>query len=136
MFEKKKSNDTTPLIFIATSIPDSVSVEEVRNVVRNTPPNKIIEVYVGDSPLQWTTWSKQPGVSLMGDAAHSMLPTLAMGVTTALQDAAALTNCIDNAETPLTEALKEYENARRVPSATLQLISRVAMVFIENVLCG
>ncbi|CBN74164.1 Flavoprotein Monooxygenase [Ectocarpus siliculosus] len=110
--------------------------EEVRNVVRNTPPNKIIEVYVGDSPLQWTTWSKQPGVSLMGDAAHSMLPTLAMGVTTALQDAAALTKCIDNADTPLMEALKEYENARRVPSATLQLISRVAMVFIENVLCG
>lgn len=49
---------------------------QLRNVVRSTPPNKIIEVYVGDSPLQWTTWSKQPGVSLMGDAAHSMLPTL------------------------------------------------------------
>eukprot|EP00903_Cladosiphon_okamuranus_P008245 g7937.t1 len=109
--------------------------EELLNVVRSTPPNKIIEVYVGDSPLQWTTWSRQPGVSLMGDAAHSMLPTLAMGVTSALQDAAALTKCVDGKGTPLPEALKEYENGRRVPAALLQLVSRVAMVFIENVLC-
>lgn len=59
----------------------------------------------------------------------------AMGVTSALQDAAALTKCVDGVETSLPEALKEYENARRVPAALLQLVSRGAMVFIENVLC-
>ncbi|CAM9294058.1 unnamed protein product [Scytosiphon promiscuus] len=109
--------------------------EEVRNVVKNTPPDKIIEVNVGDSPLQWLTWSRQPGVSLMGDAAHSMLPTLAMGVTSALQDAAALTKSVESVDTPLPEALKEYENSRRIPAAVTQLISRGVMVFIENVLC-
>ncbi|CAM9777535.1 unnamed protein product, partial [Hapterophycus canaliculatus] len=109
--------------------------QEVRNVVENTPPNKIIEVNVGDSPLQWLTWSRQPGVTLMGDAAHAMLPTLAMGVTSALQDAAALTKSIESVDTPLPEALKEYENARRIPATLVQLISRGAMVFIENILC-
>lgn len=59
----------------------------------------------------------------------------AMGVTSALQDAAALTKCVDGIDTPLSAALKEYESARRVPAALLQLVSRVAMVFIENVLC-
>lgn len=58
-----------------------------------------------------------------------------MGVTSALQDAAALTKSIESVDTPLSEALKEYENARRVPAAMVQLISRGVMVFIENVLC-
>lgn len=60
------------------ALPVGVFSPQLLNVVRSTPPDKIIEVFVGDSPLQWTTWSKQPGVSLMGDAAHSMLPTLGM----------------------------------------------------------
>ena len=58
-----------------------------------------------------------------------------MGVTSALQDAAALTKRVHGIETPLSEALKEYESARRVPATLLQLISRIAMVFVENVLC-
>ena len=58
-----------------------------------------------------------------------------MGVTSALQDAAALTKCVDGVDTSLPEALKEYERSRRVPAALLQAVSRLAMVFIENVLC-
>eukprot|EP00904_Undaria_pinnatifida_P001832 jgi/Undpi1/1164/HiC_scaffold_10.g04626.m1 len=109
--------------------------EELRNVVSLTPPDKVIEVYVGDSPLQWRRWSRQPGVSLIGDAAHAMLPTLGMGVTSALQDAASLINCIDGVETPLAEALSKYERERVFPTALLQLASRIGMTFIENVLC-
>lgn len=59
----------------------------------------------------------------------------AMGVTCALQDAAALLKCVDGTETSFPEALKQYESARRVPAALLQLVSRMTMVFIENVLC-
>lgn len=58
-----------------------------------------------------------------------------MGVTSALQDAAALIKCVDGVDTPLPEALKEYERGRRIPAALLQSVSRLAMVFIENVLC-
>lgn len=58
-----------------------------------------------------------------------------MGVTSALQDAAALTKRVHGVETPLVGALKEYESARRVPATLLQLVSRIAMVFVERVLC-
>lgn len=58
-----------------------------------------------------------------------------MGVTTALQDATALTKCIDGVETPMVDALQQYERKRRIPTALIQLASRIAMVFIENVLC-
>lgn len=58
-----------------------------------------------------------------------------MGVTSALQDAAALTKCIDGVETPLNEAFQKYERSRVVPAAVVQLVSRAAMRFIETVLC-
>lgn len=58
-----------------------------------------------------------------------------MGVTSALQDAAQLTKCVEGPGTEFSEALKEYERARRLPAALLQLLSRIGMVFIENVLC-
>ena len=56
-------------------------------------------------------------------------------MTSALQDAASLINCIDGVETPLAEALSKYERERVFPTALLQLASRIGMTFIENVLC-
>lgn len=58
-----------------------------------------------------------------------------MGVTAALQDAAALTKCIDGVDTPLPEALLKYEKTRRIPATLVQLASRMAMLLIEGVLC-
>lgn len=58
-----------------------------------------------------------------------------MGVTSAFQDAVALSGCIDGPETPVAEALVEYERQRRVPATLVQLASRVGMYLIEYFLC-
>ena len=58
-----------------------------------------------------------------------------MGVTSAFQDAVILTECIGGGDTPLAEALLKYERERRIPATLLQVLSRIAMVLIENILC-
>lgn len=45
-------------------------------MVECTQPDKLIEVFVGDSTLHWRKWSQEPGVTLIGDVAHAMLPSL------------------------------------------------------------
>jgi salicylate hydroxylase len=68
-------------------------------------------------------WS-QDHMTLLGDAAHPMLPFMAQGASMAIEDGWVLAASL--AETPdtISEALKRYE-ARRKPRATrLQIISR------------
>jgi salicylate hydroxylase len=57
--------------------------------------------------------------TLLGDAAHPILPFLAQGAAMAIEDAAVLANCIAaTPEIPL--ALAAYETARRARSAKVQ----------------
>jgi len=50
-------------------------------------------------------------VTLLGDAAHSMLPFLAQGAVMAIEDGYVLARCLR--EFPVEEALERYEGARR-----------------------
>jgi 2-polyprenyl-6-methoxyphenol hydroxylase-like FAD-dependent oxidoreductase len=60
-------------------------------------------------------WGEGP-VTLLGDAAHPMLPNLGQGGCTALEDALVLARCIA-ARGPIPAALREYE-AARIPRTT------------------
>ena len=70
------------------------------------------------TPFKWALMVRPPldrwsvgRVSLLGDAAHSMLPFLAQGAVMAIEDGYVLARCL--AEHPADEALQHYEAARR-----------------------
>jgi 2-polyprenyl-6-methoxyphenol hydroxylase-like FAD-dependent oxidoreductase len=81
----------------------------------------------------WTRWPAadrppaqiwgRAGVTLVGDAAHPMLPYLAQGAATALVDAVTLGRCA-SAGPEISAAFRRYEALRKKHAARLQLRSR------------
>jgi salicylate hydroxylase len=70
---------------------------------------------------QWT----QGRVSLLGDAAHPMLPFFAQGSAQAIEDAEALAHALSGIEPPgAPAALQAYEALRRPRATQIQLLSR------------
>jgi salicylate hydroxylase len=68
-------------------------------------------------------WSAQR-ITLLGDAAHPMLPSLGQGAAMAIEDAYVLARAVSSYPTDIAAALRAYE-AARVPRATqVQLASR------------
>jgi salicylate hydroxylase len=57
-------------------------------------------------------WGRGP-VTLLGDAAHPMLPFLAQGAAMAIEDAAVLAKFVAAAPDDVTAAMRRYEQARR-----------------------
>jgi salicylate hydroxylase len=68
-------------------------------------------------------WSHGP-VTLLGDAAHPMLPYLAQGAATAIEDAAVLGQCLGEMPTDASAALRAYEQQRRARTARIQSAAR------------
>jgi salicylate hydroxylase len=68
-------------------------------------------------------WSKGR-VTLMGDAAHPMLPYLALGGVLALEDAVVLAACLAARTGDEPGALREFETRRRARAARVQAASR------------
>jgi salicylate hydroxylase len=80
--------------------------DDVKTIIRNI-----------DTPFKWALLGREPlthfaqgRVCVMGDAAHPTLPFLAQGANMALEDAAILARCLDDADIPA--ALHRYESAR------------------------
>ncbi|MEH2298116.1 MAG: FAD-dependent monooxygenase [Nostoc sp.] len=83
--------------------------QSFRAVVEATPAEQIWEGPICDrSPL--THWS-QGRVTLLGDAAHPMAPTMAQGANTTFEDAYELQECFSDSAN-LQEALTSYEQRR------------------------
>ena len=68
-------------------------------------------------------WSDGP-VTLLGDAAHPMLPFLAQGAATAIEDAATLAAHLDPNSDDIAAAMRRYEAARRRRTARVQREAR------------
>jgi salicylate hydroxylase len=78
-------------------------------------------VYDRDPLARWT----RGRVTLLGDAAHPMLPFFAQGAAQAFEDAAVLAGCLRDADTgSVCEALQRYERLRRPRASQVQLMSR------------
>jgi salicylate hydroxylase len=68
-------------------------------------------------------WGKGP-VTLLGDAAHPMLPYLAQGAAMAIEDAAVLAARLAEAPERPDLAMRRYEEARRARTARVQQAAR------------
>lgn len=63
-------------------------------------------------------------VTLLGDAAHAMLPYLAQGAAMAIEDAAVLALCLERMPDDPIAALRTYEDKRRARTARTQAAAR------------
>jgi 2-polyprenyl-6-methoxyphenol hydroxylase-like FAD-dependent oxidoreductase len=97
--------------------------EPVREAVSHTVPEQVLvhRLYDRDPVSSWS----QGTATLLGDAAHPMLPFLGQGAGSALGDAAALGAAVA-AEPDVEAALAAYERARLEPTAALVAGSRKA----------
>lgn len=99
----------------------------VESVIRATEPEAIIETGVFDrEPVP--QWGDLRRVTLLGDAAHPMRPSLGLGTTMAIQDVIALAKVLARTDLgdgeQLGVALRTYEQERIAISAPLQRLAR------------
>jgi salicylate hydroxylase/6-hydroxynicotinate 3-monooxygenase len=69
-------------------------------------------------------WSEER-IVLLGDACHPMLPTMAQGAGSSMEDAVVLSRCLDGVELDgFAEAFRRYERNRKERTSRMQLGSR------------
>ena len=94
---------------------------EIRTLVEHMDPNALYKWALFDrAPLR--RWGKG-AVTLLGDACHPMLPFMAQGAASAIEDAAVLAACLAGGESVATR-LRRYEALRRRRTAQLQRQAR------------
>ncbi len=93
----------------------------VHEVIEAIPEENLFKWALRDRPTldQWTLGR----VSLLGDAAHPLLPFLGQGGNMAIEDGTVLGRCFEAAD-GLEEALARYEATRKFRANTVQIVSR------------
>ncbi len=93
----------------------------LKTMIASTPPKQLFKWALhARAPLDsWIAGS----VTLLGDAAHGMLPFMGQGAATALEDGMVLARCL--AQFPKVDALRRYEAARRTRTTMVQTQSRL-----------
>lgn len=84
-----------------------------------------------ERPLKWAIHDRDPlprwtkgRMTLLGDAAHAMLPYLAQGACQSIEDGAVLTRCLERWPDEPAAALEAYEAVRRPHTAKVQEMAR------------
>jgi salicylate hydroxylase len=95
--------------------------EDVLTIIRNTPADGLFKwaLFDRDPLAEWT----RGRVTLMGDAAHPMLPFLGQGAGMAIEDALILARVFASAPS-MDEALARYFQARHARTTWVMLKSR------------
>lgn len=109
------------------------SVEELRGFYRDFHPDARALLDACDSVLKTALYERDPlphwsegAITLMGDAAHPMMPFMAQGAGMAIEDGAVLARNLIAAETPaqVPDALRRYEAMRMERTSRIQIGSR------------
>ena len=90
-------------------------------------------ISAAETTLQWALYDRDPFASwsnqcitLIGDAAHPMLPFSAQGATQAIEDAWVLAGCLKNTtDTTIPTTLRRYEALRKPRTTKLQQQARL-----------
>lgn len=88
-----------------------------RNLIETTPASAIFEAPICDRP-PLSSWHKGR-VTLLGDAAHPMSPSMGQGANSTFEDAWVLTQCLSRFST-VGEAFIEYEKERMERTKIMQ----------------
>ena len=98
---------------------------DVTELIKSIDPNTLFRWALFDrAPL--TKWS-EGHVTLLGDAAHPMLPFLAQGAAMAVEDSWVLAQEISNSERSVARSLEAYQNLRLARTSKVQAASRANM---------
>jgi salicylate hydroxylase len=94
---------------------------EIRAIIGSVDTTNRWALYDRDPLPKWTVGR----VTLMGDAAHPMLPYMAQGAVQSIEDAAVLAKCLELADAhDLSAALQRYEQTRKPRASRCQEGSR------------
>ncbi|WP_425073584.1 3-hydroxybenzoate 6-monooxygenase [Sagittula sp. S175] len=115
-----------------------VSKEEVAQGFEHIHPKARQIIEHGDNWKLWVLCDREPisnwvdgRVALLGDAAHPMLQYFAQGACMAMEDAVALSHCIETIDDTET-LLQTYQDMRRVRTARVQMNSRLIGEYIYH----
>ena len=95
--------------------------DRVQQLIVSASSTKRWALYDRDPLEKWT----EGRISLLGDAAHAMLPFFAQGAAQAIEDAVVLAGCLRGADArSARKALQRYEVIRRPRTSEVQVMSR------------
>jgi salicylate hydroxylase len=95
--------------------------DRVRQLIESAASTKRWAMYDRDPLERWS----EARMTLLGDAAHAMLPFFAQGAAQAIEDAIVLARCLQKADAgSVRDALRRYEAIRQPRTNEVQMMSR------------